>query len=166
MEQRNNLIQAARPRLGVTEGTYHRILHKDAAAFGPGVQARVKQLAAKHKFESQSLIDWTDPRALFCLRMSLGWKYDKLARAIGASVQQVSLWERGGVPQRSVRTWGRLATIAGANKFESLNIVDDPLWTRRRLRKAIEQSGRSNRESALAAGCSTQAIRVRPVKCI
>jgi len=69
--------------LGVTEGTYHRILNKDASAFGPGVQARVRQLAAKHKFESQSPIDWSDPQALFCLRMALGWKYNKLARAIG-----------------------------------------------------------------------------------
>jgi DNA-binding XRE family transcriptional regulator len=101
--------------LGVTEGTYHRILKKDASAFGPGVQAHVRQLAAKHKFESQSLIDWSDRRALFCLRMTLSWKYNKLARAIGASVQQISLWERGGVPERSVRTWGRLAKLAGAN---------------------------------------------------
>ena len=79
----------------MTEGTYNRILKKDAAACGPGVQARVRQLAAKHKFESQSLIDWSDPRALFSPRMALGWKYNKLARAIGSSVQQISLWERG-----------------------------------------------------------------------
>src|SRR5207302_5982115 len=131
----------------------------DAAAFGPGVQARVKQLAAKHKFESQSPIDWADPRAVFCLRMALGWKYNKLARAIGASVQQISLWERGGVPQRSVRTWGRLAKLAVANDFESMSIVDDRLWTQERVRQAIEQSGRSNREWALAAGCSSQAMQ-------
>ena len=145
--------------LGVTEGTYHRILKKDASAFGPGVQARVKQLAAKHKFESQSLIEWSDRRALFCLRMTLGWKYNKLARAIGASVQQVGLWERGGVPQRSVRTWGRLAKLSAANNFEPLNVVDDRLWTRERVRQAIEQSGRSNRDWSVAAGCSTQAIQ-------
>ena len=145
--------------LGVTEGTYHRILKKDASAFGPGVQARVKQLSAKHKFESQSVIDWSDSRALFCLRMTLAWKCNKLARAIGASAQQIGLWERGGVPQRSVRTWGRLAKLAGANRFESTNIVDDRLWTQKRLQSAIEQSGRSNREWSVAAGCSTQAIQ-------
>ena len=51
-------------------------------------------------------------RALFCLRMTLGWKCNKLASAIGASAQQIGPWERGGVPQRSVRTWGRLAKLA------------------------------------------------------
>ena len=117
--------------LGVTEGTYHRILKKDASVFGPGVQAKVKQLSAKHKFESQSVIDWSDPRALFCLRMTLDWKFNKLARAIGASSQQLGPWERAGVPQRSVRTWGRLAKLAKANNFESSNILDDHLWTRR-----------------------------------
>jgi transcriptional regulator with XRE-family HTH domain len=144
---------------GVTEGTYHRILKKDASAFGPGVQARVKQLAATHKFESLSPIDWSDSRALFCLRMTLGWKCNKLARAIGASAQQIGPWEQGGVPQRSVRTWGRLAKVAGANNFKSSNIVDDRLWSRKRPRTAIEQSGQSNRESAVAARCSTQAIQ-------
>jgi len=74
-------------------------------------------------------------------------------------VQQISLWERGGVPQRSVRIWGRLAKLAGANKFESLNIVDDRLWTMNRVSKALKQSGRRKREWSLAAGCSTQAIR-------
>jgi transcriptional regulator with XRE-family HTH domain len=145
--------------LGVTEGTYHRILKNDAAAFGPGVQARVKQLAAKHRFESQSPIEWSDSRALFCLRMTLGWKHNKLARAIGASAQQIGPWERGGVPKRSVRTWGRLAKLAAANKFESSNIVDDRLWTRKRLQHAIGESGRSNRDWSIAAGCSTQAIQ-------
>jgi hypothetical protein len=123
------------------------------------VQARVKQLAARHKFESQSPIDWSDSRALVCLRMTLGWKGNKLARAIGASAQQIGPWERWGVPQRSVRTWGRLAKLAAANKFEPSNVVDDRLWSRRRLRKAIEQSCRSNREWAVAARCSTQAIQ-------
>jgi hypothetical protein len=33
--------------LGVTERTYHRILEKDNSAFGPGVQARVKQLVVR-----------------------------------------------------------------------------------------------------------------------
>jgi hypothetical protein len=63
------------------------------------------------------------------------------------------------VPPRSVRTWGRLAKFAAANRFESSNIVDDRLWTRKRLGKAIELSGRSNREWSVAAGCSTQAIQ-------
>ncbi len=145
--------------LGVTEGTYHRILKQDASAFGPGVQGRVKQPAARHKFESQSLIDWSDRRALFCLRMTLGWKCNKLASAIGASAQLIGPWERGRVPQRSVRPWGRLAKLAGANNFEASNIVDDRVWTKRRLGKAIEQAGRSNRDRAVAAGCSTQAIQ-------
>jgi transcriptional regulator with XRE-family HTH domain len=145
--------------LGVTEGTYHRILNNDASVFGPGVQARVKRLAAQHKFESQSPIDWSDRRSLFWLRMTLGWKFNKLARAIGASEQQIGPWERGGVPQRSVRTWGRLARLAAANDFEASAIVDDRLWTGRRLRKAIGESGRSNHEWAVTAGCSTQAIQ-------
>ena len=143
----------------MTEGTYHRILKKDASAFGPGVQARLKKLAAIHKFESQSPIDWSDNRAPFCLRMTLGWKYNKLACALGASDQQIGLWERGGVPQRSVRTWGRLAKLATANNFTASDIVDDRLWTSRRLQHAIEQSGRSKREWAVAASCSTQAIQ-------
>jgi transcriptional regulator with XRE-family HTH domain len=145
--------------LSVTEGTYHRILKNDASAFGPGVRARVKQLAARHNFESQSHIDWSDQRALFCLRMTLGWKFNKLARAIGASDQQIGPWERGGVPKRSVRTWGRLAKLAAVNDFEAADVVDDRLWSRDHLRGAISVSGRSNRDWAVAAACSTQAIQ-------
>jgi len=91
--------------------------------------------------------------------MTLGWKYNKLARAIGASEQQLGPWERAGVPQRSVRTWGRLAKLAMANNFDSSNILDDRLWTRERLEAAIQQSGRSKRQWAVAASCSTQAIQ-------
>jgi hypothetical protein len=132
--------------LGVTGGTFHRVLKNDASAFGPRVQARVKQLAARHNFESQSHIDWLDRRALFYLRMTLSWICDKVARAIGASAQQVGPWERGGVPKRSVRTWGRLAKLAAVNKFSASDILDDRLWTRHCLRAAIDQSGRSNRD--------------------
>ncbi len=110
----------------------------------------MKRLAATHKFESQSHIDWSDRRALFCLRMALGWKYNKLARAIGASEQQLGPWERAGVPQRSVRTWGRLAKLAVANDFDQSSILDDRLWTRERLQAAMK---RSRQEQARVGRC-------------
>lgn len=146
-------------QLGITEGTYARILAGDAAAFGPGVRNRVRRFAAVARFDSQSPIDWSDRRAVFCLRMHCGLKPSEFARLIGASVQQLPIWERGGVPVRSVRTWGRLAALARKRGFDASSVVDDRLWTTDHVKAAIKASGRSNRVWAVAAGCSQQAIQ-------
>ena len=122
-------------QIGVTESTYRRVLAGDASAFGPGVRHRVRQLAAVTRFDSKSPIDWSDPRALFCLRRHLGLGVGAIARELGCSDQQVSVWDRNGVPRRSVRTWGRLARLAARKRFDSATIVDDRLWTKRLSRR-------------------------------
>lgn len=152
-------LRAFAKELGVTESTYRRILAGDESAFGPGVSTRLRRFASVARFESKSPIDWSDPRALFCLRMHLRLRKGALARAIGTSDQQIAVWDRDGVPRRSVRTWGRLARLAAKQKFDASMVVDDRLWTPELLREAIERSSRSIYQWGAAAGWSYQAVQ-------
>ena len=66
----------------MTEGTYHRILKKDASAFVPGVQARVKKLAA---IPGRSKREW--------------------AVAASCSTQAIQQWSTGSRPIHREAAW-------------------------------------------------------------
>jgi len=122
-------VRAFALALGVTENNYRRLLSGDTTVLGPGVLARVKSVAMNSRFERTDPVDWTEGRAVFCLRMEQGWSLGELAREIGASTQQVQLWQWQGVPVRSVRTHGRLSQVARRVRFDAGMVVDHYLWT-------------------------------------
>jgi DNA-binding transcriptional regulator YiaG len=152
-------IRAICRQIGLSETNYTRYLQGEIELLGPGVLHKVRKLAAVTRYESKSPIDWSDPRALFCLRMSVGMAKGEFARAIGSSDQQVSVWDRNGVPQRSIRVWGRLTKLAVTRGFDASQVVDDRLWTSEFLQRAIAASGKSLNTWGAAAGRSYQAIQ-------
>jgi len=152
-------VRAFAKQIGISEPNYRRLLSGDEAVFGPGVRNRTRQLAAVTRYESRSPIDWGDPRAAFCLRMHLKMTKGAFARAVGASDHSVPIWDREGVPGRSVRAWGRLTRLAAKNRFDAAQVVDDRLWTSERLAAAVGASGKSLGAWAAAAGFSYQALQ-------
>lgn len=133
-----------------------------------GVLARIRKVAASARYEVRSdKMDWTQPDAVFCLRMHLRIGKAEFAEALGVNRNNVSMWQRKGCPLTSVRSHARLSRLATKSGFEGASIVKDRVWTAAFLREAIEKSGRSQSVWAAASGISVQAIsgylRGRPI---
>lgn len=137
-------------RLGVTEHTLRRILCGDSTALGPGVEGQIKHLAVQSRFERSDPVDWTQGEAVFCFRMERGWNLSAMAIEVGCSAQQLQLWQWSGVPERSVRTHGRLSTLARKYGFDAGMILPHRLWTHEFLREVMDHHGERYPVSAWA----------------
>ena len=151
-------VERFAPEIGLSADSYRLLMRGRDDLLTIGTITRLNSLAIRLR-AAQSRIDWSDSRALFNLRMHLGLSQGRLAKQIDASSQQVTLWDKQGVPKRSIRTWGRLSALAERSGFDAGMILDDYLWTRELIQEAVEASGRSRLAWATAGRCSRQSIQ-------
>lgn len=112
----------------------------------------IRHVAALNRFHADTAVDWSDRRALFCLRMHLGLSWEGFASKAGVAPRSVLRWCADGIPPTSLRAWSRFAKLAQNSKFDRGMVVDDRLWTPEYLRIAVEQSGESMRAWDRLAG--------------
>lgn len=125
-------------RLGLTPDNLNRLMGGDVTLLTHGTLARIKTAAIESRYERTDHVDWSNGVAVFCLRMSQHWSLSDLAREIGTSAQQCQVWQWSGVPERSVRTHGRLTAAARRAGFDEGMVVPHRLWTRDYLREVFE----------------------------
>lgn len=157
-------IELLRMNAGLTEAQFYgklKIAHDKYKGIMEGnvsltyeILKEIKSLAVLSKFEQDKEIDWSDRRAFFSLRKFLGWSCRKLAAELGCSNQQMRIWDRKGIPKKSVRTRARLSRLAKKHGFDAGNVVDDRIWDHAYLQKIFKESGKTELEWSMAGKCS------------
>jgi hypothetical protein len=120
-----------------------RFLHGDETALGVSHLRLLHGLARQLKFQVENQLDWSDPRAFFCLQRHVRWSALDFGKNMGFSQTAVKSWIDNGVPRSRPNTWMKLSRLAAKTGFDSGTIVDDRCWTPELLAKAIEESGQT-----------------------
>lgn len=118
------------------------------------VSQYLKTIAIKFGFERSTGIDWSDPDAVFCLRMSQRWTERKMAEQVGCKLLRICSWQRSGVPARAVKAWAKLNTVANRVGFDGGEIIRHRMWTKEYLQKLVIDSGKPDVRWHRVVGCS------------
>lgn len=136
-----------------------RVLASDTSALTPTLVKGLNHLAAHVRFEQAGRVDWSDPRAFFCLCRHLRWSILEASRNLGSATSTIKNWLDEGVSRTRPLTWARLSRTAEQHGFDASMVVDDRCWTAEWLARAIESSGQPVSAWAAVAGVTEHSIR-------
>lgn len=136
--------------------SYGRLLNlmDDAEPVNYLISQKLKTIAIRCKFENSSRIDWSNPEAIFCLRMSQRWTESELSKQVGCKLLRITSWQRSGIPVKSNKAWARLNAVADRVGFDNGDVVSHRMWTKEYLQKSIADSGKPDSRWQRIIGCS------------
>lgn len=147
-------------QIGVGRDRVIAFLQGDIKALSKWALTKLRHVQGRYHFEggSSKRVDWSDPRAVFCLRMEMGLSREEFAKRIRNEAPAIARWEKAGIPKRNMLAWSQLSRLAEKEGFDGGQIVEDRAWTTEFLKHSVEASGKSQSHWARVARASRTAF--------